>query len=207
MNKFNKCFKLDKAAIVEAIQSGMAEPNAPAVQEINAQVSGFIPTLGDNTIGLFGYHGPFGYDTNAYPEVPQIGPVVNPACGNGDNDDQFGTLVINPNLPAGSSAQFDLNYTLLDNSAGGGSFILFCPSTGQFTGVQGAASGAVGVEQTQSFDASSLDCAIEDVLIGITTAIAIRSAKRSELWWSSQKINAPRPWIASLRFSAVLCSR
>lgn len=162
--------KINKNFIAEALLAGQSDPDGPAPQTINGEIQGFIPALADNLVtqSQFGYGGAFGYDTTLYPVVPTIGPVVNPACGTGDNKtSQIGTLVINPNLPPGSSSNFDLSVVIEDNSAGLGAVILFCPATGQYTAPQGSYSGAVG--QTTSIlnlDASSLDCPIEDVRVG-----------------------------------------
>lgn len=168
MNKLNKC--LDKKALATIIQAGQSGVDGAEVQEIEAVVSGYIPGLGGaaaNTTGIFGYHGAFGYDTDQFLVVPEIGPVINPQCGVA-GEHNIGTLVIDPNLPPGSSDVFDLKFTMIDISAGAGSMILFCPDTGEFTAPQGTASSTPGIEKTVTFDASSLPCEIEDVLVGIT---------------------------------------
>lgn len=162
--------KVDKDFIANALQEGIADPEGPTQQTINGSIQGFIPALAGNLVtqSQFGYGGAFGYDTDLYPVVPTIEAPISKACGTGSNDTSvIGTLVINPNLPAGSSDVFDLQITPLDISAGMGGVILFCPATGEYTAPQGTYSGTVGQVRTISgLDASSLSCPIEDVRVG-----------------------------------------
>lgn len=170
MDKVLKKF-LSKEHIVCAIQNALpGGEQGPAVEMINAEIVGFIPALAENlgTQSQFGYDGTFGYDTDLYPVVPEILAPISQACGTGSNETSvIGTLVIDPKLPPGSADVFDLTIIPLDISAGMGSVILFCPDTGQYTAPQGSYGGTVGQVRTISgLDASSLDCDIEDVLVG-----------------------------------------
>jgi len=174
MSGFKKVLQknLDKDCIAGAIQADLpGGPDGPVVQMINGAITGWIPALADDlsTTSQFGYGGNFGYDTDQYPVVPTIlEDFPNPACGTGSNEtSQIGTLVIDPMLPPGSADVFDLAVIPKDISAGGGSVILFCPTTGQYTAPQGSYGGVVGQVRTiAGLDASSLNCPIEDVLVG-----------------------------------------
>lgn len=173
MSGFSQVLKknIKKDHIACAVQSALpGGGDGPAVQNINAEIAGFIPALAANlgTQSQFGYGGNFGYDTDLYPVVPTIEKPINKACGTGSNETSvMGTLVIDPKLPPGSSDVFDLTIIPKDISAGMGSVILFCPTTGQYTAPQGSYGGTVNQVRTISgLDASSLNCPIEDVLVG-----------------------------------------
>ena len=172
MAKCTKCSKLDKAALVAAMQAGIAAVNPEDQQlTIDAEIEGYIPAGNDNGSqqAIYGYPS---YDPVQFGVIPVIESAEghNPQCDGEGNS--IGTLVINPLLPAGSSNTFDLTTTMLDNSGGGGGVFLFCPSTGQYTPYQSTVSSSFGnntgpVTQTHTLDASTLSCPIEDVRVGI----------------------------------------
>lgn len=162
--------KVDKDFIANAIQSGIGSAPEAEPVTINGDISGYIPAAADNGSqqSIYGYST---YDADLYGAVPSIGPVAghNPQCDGPGNT--IGTLVIDPNLPADSDGTFDITYTFLDNSGGGGGMFIFCPATGETAQLQ-SAGGSFGnntgpVTNTLTFDATVLPCAVEDVLIGI----------------------------------------
>ena len=172
--------KVDKEFIESVLAAGInqiltgGETGGPVT--INAEIQGYIPA-GNPTDGvthnimtgaIWGYDlgGINQYDPETYGAVPNIGPVVNPACGG-----QIGTLVIDPKLPEDSNGTFDLNFITPDNSGGLGHMFVFCPATGEQgppTIVGGSFLNNTGpVNHTISFDANDIDCPIEDVRVGV----------------------------------------
>lgn len=164
-----KCKCLNKAALAGIIQSGQAGAGGPTPVTIDAEITGFIDAAeNESQQSIFGYAT---YDAATYGQVPVVGPLDghNPQCdGEGIT---IGTLVIDPKLPATSDGTFDITYTFLDNSGGGGGMFIFCPSTGETAQLQ-STGGSFGnntgpVTNTLSFDASALNCPVEEVMVGI----------------------------------------
>lgn len=162
MSKNCKC--LTKAKLAEIIQSGQADPGGPAPQTFNGSLQGTILSDGGNFNGvnLFGNNQ---WDQAAHPASNfSIGPLINPACGGPNGSAQIGTIVINPNLPAGLTADsFDLTIEILDNSAGLGGMFLFCVTDLQTFGpIQS------GFNTTTTWDISNAPCPPEDIRVGMS---------------------------------------
>ena len=162
--------KVTKEFLSAALLAGQQDLDGPAAQSIDGAIVGFIEgaTPNGSQEGIYGYPS---YDAALYGAVPTIGPLAghNPQCDGPGNT--IGTLVIDPNLPAESDGTFDITFTFLDNSGGGGSMFIFCPATGEYTQLQ-SAGGSFGnntgpITRTLSFDATQLSCPVEDVLVGI----------------------------------------
>lgn len=162
MAKFNKC--IDKIALAEIIQAGQSAPGEAAPQTFNGELQGTILTDGGsfNSSNLFGHSS---WDQVAHPASNfSIGPLINPACGGEAGNENIGTIVINPNLPANTTASsFDLTIDILDNSAGMGAMFLFCVDTLEIFG-----SSTAGQNSTTSWDISGAPCPPEDIRVGMT---------------------------------------
>jgi len=102
---------LDKDAIAMAVQSGLPDPGAPAETSTTGTLVGVIPW---DDAGVF----------QPGDTIPtELGPVANPSC----EEEDFGTLVIDLNLPAevepGTTAA--TTFTVIDASAGWGTTYVY----------------------------------------------------------------------------------
>ena len=102
---------IDKALIIEAIQSGIEDPGPDEQVEVSATIVGFEPWQGVFSPGLF--------DLNN----PAQGPL-NPACA-----PNIGYLVIDLGLPAGVTGSATTSYPVVDLSAGWGTAWIIEKST------------------------------------------------------------------------------
>lgn len=175
MSGFSQVLKknLNKEHLVCALQKGIDALNAggPAAQTFNGELQGFIAS--DNSVlggaAIFAHSG---WDPVAYPYSGMtIGPVQNASCAG----EGIGTLIINPNIPAGNSiTTADFSFEILDNSAGLGGIVPFCITDGRLLGPQrtvpngGLGTNTAPSNHTVTLTFTDTSCPSEDIRFAYT---------------------------------------